>query len=293
MDRRGVRVRRAQDAIAERTTAPAFATPPCSTISTCEVCPAPAPSGRRLRGVCGRLLDRNIATLIACWEENARGAPGAAVTRLPGVDVAVFPGGVERAVFNNAVLAPHLSPAACRAAIEAMERTYAEAGVEDYAAWVHESDDIGRRELARCGYTLSETTRAMGMWLDDLAATRPTIDLAPPDWHEYLRILGLPGLLDGADRDAYHVLVARLDGAPVATAMAFDHGGDCGVFNVTTMDGARRRGLGTAVTAHHLHDARARGCRSASLQSSEMAERVYAAVGFRDLGHFLEFAPPK
>jgi predicted GNAT family acetyltransferase len=40
-----------------------------------------------------------------------------------------------------------------------------------------------------------------------------------------------------------------------------------------------------------VHDALARGCETASVQSTEMAERVYAAVGFRDLGRFLEYVP--
>ena len=44
------------------------------------------------------------------------------------------------------------------------------------------------------------------------------------------------GLLSGADQAAFHVLVARLGGENVATAMAFDHGSDCGVFNVTTLE---------------------------------------------------------
>jgi predicted GNAT family acetyltransferase len=60
---------------------------------------------------------------------------------------------------------------------------------------------------------------------------------------------------------------------------------------VGTVEKARRRGLGTALTAAQAHDARARGCRTASLQSTEMAERVYAAVGFRDLGRILEYVP--
>jgi hypothetical protein len=34
----------------------------------------------------------------------------------------------------------------------------------------------------------------------------------------------------------------------VATAMAFDHNGDYGVFTVSTLEAARRRGLGTART---------------------------------------------
>jgi predicted GNAT family acetyltransferase len=40
-----------------------------------------------------------------------------------------------------------------------------------------------------------------------------------------------------------------------------------------------------------VHDALARGCRTASVQSTKMAERIYAAVGFRDLGQILEYVP--
>jgi predicted GNAT family acetyltransferase len=99
------------------------------------------------------------------------------------------------------------------------------------------------------------------------------------------------GLLSGADPTAFHTLVARVEGENVATAIAFDHDGDCGVFNMSTIEAARRRGLGTALTARHAHDAVDRGCSTASLQSTAMAERVYAAVGFRDLGRFLEYVP--
>jgi predicted GNAT family acetyltransferase len=60
---------------------------------------------------------------------------------------------------------------------------------------------------------------------------------------------------------------------------------------MSTLETAGRRGLGTALTACHVHDAAARGCSTASLQSTEMAERVYTAVGFRDLGRILEYAP--
>jgi ribosomal protein S18 acetylase RimI-like enzyme len=107
----------------------------------------------------------------------------------------------------------------------------------------------------------------MGMALDNIRPPRPVIELGPPDWLEYLRILGLgPDLLSRADPAAYHVLVARLDGENVAAAMAFDHDGDCGVYNVGTLEHARRRGLGTALTALQLHDAVGRGCRTASLE---------------------------
>jgi hypothetical protein len=41
----------------------------------------------------------------------------------------------------------------------------------------------------------------------------------------------------------------------------------------------------------HLLEARDRGCRTASLQASSMAEGLYAAIGFRDLGRILEYVP--
>ena len=94
-------------------------------------------------------------------------------------------------------------------------------------------------------------------------------------------------------RSALHALGARVDGDLAAAALAYDHAGDCGIFNVGTTPSYRRRGLATALTLIQLHDAAARGCVTASLQSTPVAERVYAAVGFRDLGRILEYSPPR
>ena len=235
---------------------------------------------------------RGAETLLASWEEYSRGATGAALRRFPGVGAAVFPNEPERAVYNNALLERDLGAAGRADALEAMEAAYAAAGVTRFAAWTHESDQAMRTDLERRGYTLDETTRAMGMALDDIRLPRPEIELGPPDWYEYLRIVGVPrDFLSSADPGAYHILVARLDRENVATAMAFDHGSDCGIYNVGTLEHARRRGLGTALTAVHVHEALARGCQTATLQSTEMAERMYAAVGFRDLGRILEYVP--
>jgi GNAT superfamily N-acetyltransferase len=232
------------------------------------------------------LYRRGMQTLLACWEENARGASGASLQRLPGVTAAVFPNEPERSVYNNAVLERGGD------AIDALEEAYAAAGVTRFAAWVHESDEATRAELEARGYKLDEVTRAMGMQLDEIRVPRPRIELAPPDWFEYLRIVGVTrNFLGGADRDAFHIRVARLNGENVAAGMAFDHRSDCGIFNVGTLEPARRRGLGTALTALLLHDALDRGCETASLQSTPMAEHVYAAVGFLDLGRILEYAP--
>jgi ribosomal protein S18 acetylase RimI-like enzyme len=235
---------------------------------------------------------RGRDTLLASWEAYARGAAGAAVKRLPGLTAAVFPHEPERAVYNNALLDHDLDAGERADALDAMEAVYAVAGVSNFAAWVHESDPAMRAELERRGYTLDTTTRAMGMALDDIAVPRPHIRLGPADWAEYLRMEGLPpDFLAAADHAAFHLLVARIGGEMVAAALAYDFAGDCGIYNVGTVEKARRRGLGTALTAAQVHDARDRGGRTASLQSTQMAERVYAAVGFRDLGRIIEYVP--
>jgi ribosomal protein S18 acetylase RimI-like enzyme len=235
---------------------------------------------------------RGIETLLASWQRYTRGLHGAAVIRFPGGSAAVFPDEPERRVYNNAVPERNLANDDRAEALAAIEAAYAAAGVDRFAAWVHESDAPMRADLEGRGYALEESTRAMGMVLDDIRIPRPDIELGPSHWDEHRRILGLPsGLLERADHSALRVLVARIDGEDVATALALDHEGDCGIYDVGTLEHARRRGLATALTALHLYEALARGCRTASVQSTPMAERVYAAVGFRDLGRILEYAP--
>ena len=158
------------------------------------------------------LYARGAETMLAAWEEYARGAADAAVRRFPGVTAGVFPCGPERAVLQQRP--PRARPRAAERAdaIEAMEAAYGAGGVTQFAAWVHESDPPMRGDLERRGYTLQETTRAMGMALDDIRLPRPEIELAPADWGEYLRASGFPpGLLAGADPARFHVLVAPLE----------------------------------------------------------------------------------
>jgi len=238
------------------------------------------------------LYVRGVQTLIASWDAYARGSSGAAVTRSRGVATAVFPNEPEREVYNNALLDRYLASSERADALDTLETAYACASVTRFAAWTHESDQAIRADLEARGYTLDESTRMMGMALSDIRLPRPQLELAPPDWFEYLRLIGVPpGFLSTVDQSAFHVLVARLEGQSVATAMAFDLGDDCGIYNVFTLESARGRGLGTALTALHLHNAVARGCRTASLQSTRMAEGVYTTVGFRDLGRILEYVP--
>ena len=238
------------------------------------------------------LYERGSATLLASWAAYADAAEDGALWRYPGLTAAVFPTGPERGVYNNALFERDLTASERTTAIDAMEAVYAGAGIERFAAWVHESDNALRADLEQRRYTIDTSTLAMGMQLDWVTVPRPQLDVGTIDWSDYIRIFELPDrLLADGDHSVFHLLVARLDGRPVTTAMSYDHNGDCGLYNVGTLEHARRRGLGTAMTALQLHDAIERGCRTASLQSTAMAQRVYAATGFRDLGRILEYVP--
>jgi ribosomal protein S18 acetylase RimI-like enzyme len=88
---------------------------------------------------------------------------------------------------------------------------------------------------------------------------------------------------DAVWRDpAARVYVARLDGTAVATAETSLRDGVIGVFGVATVPSARRRGIGSAVTAYAVRD-RAQEADLAFLQSSDMGRGVYERLGFREI----------
>src|SRR5581483_632217 len=68
---------------------------------------------------------------------------------------------------------------------------------------------------------------------------------------EVARRLIVPDVLEGPETRVY---LARLDGEPVACASTHLHERALGVFGVGTVVKARRRGIGTAITAFALQD---------------------------------------
>jgi GNAT superfamily N-acetyltransferase len=264
----------------------------------------PRPLGRRGRPVdrgeraaidlSQQLYRRQAATQVASWEAYARHSRGAHVSRCDGAAVAVFPAEPERSVYNNALLERGMDPARAARALDAVEAAYRDASIDHYAVWAHEAERTSITELGSRGYRFDSSTRAMAMPLDRLVLPRPELALADLDWDGYVRGFGVPpGLLAGADATEFNLRAARLDGSPVGVALAFDHDGDCGIYNLETLEPARRRGIGTALTALQLHEARERGCTTASLQSTAVAEGVYASLGFLDLGRYLESVPAR
>lgn len=82
--------------------------------------------------------------------------------------------------------------------------------------------------------------------------------------------------------DPWRHYLARLDGAPVATATIYLAAGVAGVYFVMTVPQVRRRGIGAAVTLSALREAKDSGVGYAVLGSSPAGQSVYERLGFRE-----------
>jgi hypothetical protein len=83
------------------------------------------------------------------------------------------------------------------------------------------------------------------------------------------------------DDDAMHMFIGRVDGQPVGAAMGYRFDGAVGIFGVTTIASARRRGYGAALTrAAMLTDS---GLPSV-LAPSDMGASMYRSLGFQAVG---------
>ena len=80
------------------------------------------------------------------------------------------------------------------------------------------------------------------------------------------------------------LLLARLDGRPVSTALAAVAAGGVILSNVATLPDARGRGLGRAITLAAMRHGAEAGARIAVLQATEMGRGVYHHLGFEDFG---------
>lgn len=118
---------------------------------------------------------------------------------------------------------------------------------------------------------------------------------------EYIRVLietGLPAQWAELtfprrliETDGLAFFLARLDGRPAGTATAVRTSDAGGLYSVGTVEDARRRGVGSAVTWAALEQIRTWGCSAAVLQSSAMGHAMYRSMGFRDVVDYVRFRP--
>lgn len=96
-------------------------------------------------------------------------------------------------------------------------------------------------------------------------------------------------VIDDADSAAF---IGLLDGRPAGTSLVVRTGDLAGIFAVGTVESARRRGVGRAVTWAAAAAARDWGCQAVVLQASEMGFPIYRAMGFEPVVDYTRYMRP-
>jgi ribosomal protein S18 acetylase RimI-like enzyme len=213
--------------------------------------------------------------------------PGRVIER-DGLVASIVPGSPDSPTLNAAVA---IDPDAAPEHLRELKQRYQDAKVRRWGLWMDGRAALPAQALAHAGMVVTTASPGMGAALDDLTPTEcrePTHadlttvgrvnDLAYGNYDARLErtLQPLPnGILHGYRVDH--------DGKPAAVALALHHNGDCGVSFVATVPKARRKGLGTQVMRQVFTAAQDDGCTTATLQATDVGERLYRALGFRHL----------
>jgi GNAT superfamily N-acetyltransferase len=236
------------------------------------------------------LFERQYASLRGFCALIGRASPGARVFERGEVIAAIVPATPDRSVVNSVTYG---AAAELEAALPDLAEAYEEAGVRAWTVWVPHDDAEAVRVLERAGHRLDAQPEAMAMELSAFAAPPPTdLDLDPQPSVTTVARLNDRAYDFGGDHferalqsaPAVHCYVTRLDGQPATCVAAHDHDGDSSITFVATIPEARGRGLAGQLLAHALHEARARGCATTSLQATNMGRSIYTRLGYRELG---------
>jgi N-acetylglutamate synthase len=250
--------------------------------------------------VLARLADINMANT---WEAMSRlaGCPTERVGALQ-----LYASGLPMAFFNGAIATdPVDDPDAAVAAALA----FMASNDVPWLLWVRAGLDEALLDAGRAaGLRDAGGPPVMG-WspIDPPADLRPDLEIsvvrdrAGIEAHHDLAARGFDaplGIFERLVTDAtvadpsFALLVGRADGEPVSTAVLSVSGTTGGIYNVATPPEHQRRGYGRALTCAAVDEAVRRGCDHAILQSSSAGRPVYEALGFRELGRYVQLEGP-
>jgi GNAT superfamily N-acetyltransferase len=88
------------------------------------------------------------------------------------------------------------------------------------------------------------------------------------------------------------VYVGYVAGEPVTTGLGVRTGNTIGVYNIATIESARKRGYGAAMTERIAADGAVAGCDVATLQASAMGRPIYERLGYRTVVDYVGYAEP-
>lgn len=211
----------------------------------------------------------------------------------PGVTAAVVPATPARSIVNSVVFD---EPADLARAYDELAASYREAGVAAWSVWTPEYQRHAIELLTGRGHAFDGKPEAMTLDLASFASPASgdldwdrdatfaelgavndsAYGLAPGD--------GIAAALRGDGGTDMRLYRARVGGEVASVLATIDHEDDVGVYFVATAAGHMRKGLAGRLLAVALSEARARGQRTSSLQSSAKGRAVYERLAYR--AHF-------
>jgi GNAT superfamily N-acetyltransferase len=236
---------------------------------------------------------RMAESLPAAWEAIARCVDGGVVLRVP--DLIVTLTNIPDPELNSAFVerTPRDPSASLEAAAAAFTEHGQRLGIDLPRGWYPDLEraakELGMRIVeSRPGMTAPVSAIAPAVAADDVELLRVEDGSRLEEYREIqTAVFGMapdiirayvgPGALAADDIDLH---LAKASGVAVACAAGITVGGTVGVFGVATLPEARRRGIGTAVTAAVIDAARLRAD-LAWLQASELGAGAYRRMGFR------------
>ena len=250
----------------------------------------------------GDLLDEADRNLREAWASIIARSPHPDRTEVGGVGA--LASGIPVPLFNPAhVVGEVRDPAA---AVEALTAWYAGLG----APWcLVFRDEVAPGLAAACAAAgMVEHWQLPLMVLDPIPTTAGStvdgLEIRPVDASsvdDYLDVIadgfGMPRELAETAMGAPLLLetpgftgfLGLLDGRPVATSGVFVTGDIAGVYNVATVEAARGRGIGAAITWAAAQAGRDAGAARSVLQASEMGEPVYERMGYATHVRYRQF----
>lgn len=113
----------------------------------------------------------------------------------------------------------------------------------------------------------------------------------PKFLHEPMCSLWRAGGLDESSNFRHYY--ATLHGEMVGTGTLFLGGGVAGIYNITTLEQARRRGIGEAITRQLMQAGFEQGYKVGILQASEMGQGIYERIGFEVVCNYRDYVYPQ
>ena len=246
--------------------------------------------------------------LIETFTDGVANAPGSLVWRRDGV--VLLASGLPIRFFNQVLIeSGDAAPEAIEAAVGAMR----ERGQPFVVHLRRRTDDRFRTHAEALGLVLPPDASPMpGMALHPI----PPADASIPTGHEIRRVDDQAGMDDhirtgalgfGMPEDMLRAIVAPdtwlrpgnavyvgyTDGQPVTTGLGARTGTTIGVYNIATVERARRQGLGAAITVRVAADGAAAGCDVAILQASPMGFPIYERLGYRTVVEYDGWIEPE